>query len=83
MVRAIETSGEWKNKKVSKTIQIVNLFVKAAKVVYAHKDDGAVAILRKQGALIIKVINTECERDKALSNLKGKIKEIKAIIDHA
>jgi hypothetical protein len=29
----------------------------------------------------VKAIEAECERDKAMSNLKGKVKEIRKIID--
>lgn len=37
-------------------------------------------LLSKCGLLIIKTIEAECEKDKALSNLKGKVKEIQKII---
>lgn len=33
--------------------------------------------------LIIKAIEKECEKDKGMSNLKGKIKEIKTIISNS
>ena len=39
--------------------------------------------VRLQGALIVKAIEKACEKDKSMSNLKGKLKEIKAIIEHA
>jgi len=38
--------------------------------------------LTKCGAQIIKAIEAECEKDKAMSNLKGKVKEIKNIISN-
>jgi hypothetical protein len=36
--------------------------------------------ISKNGALLIKALEKECEKDKSMSNLKGKIKEIKGII---
>lgn len=36
--------------------------------------------LDKEGALLINALNSACEKDKAMSNLKGKIKEIKVVI---
>jgi len=37
-------------------------------------------VLTRQGQIIIKAIEKECEKDKGMSNLKGKVKEIKVII---
>lgn len=84
IIKVVETADSWKNKKVKKTIQVVNLFVKAARTLTHAKNanDVNTDLLRKQGLLIIKAIEKECEKDKAMSNLKGKIKEIKAIIDN-
>jgi hypothetical protein len=39
--------------------------------------------VRVQGAKVVKAIETECEKDKTMSNLKGKAKEIKKIISAA
>ena len=36
--------------------------------------------VQQHGAKIIKAIEEECEKDKTMSNLKGKIKEIQVII---
>ena len=83
IIKSIQTADSWKKKKVTKTIQVVNLYTKAAKIL-AHKGSASsVSTLREQGLLIIKAIEAECQRDKAMSNLKGKIKEIKAIVEHA
>lgn len=60
----------------------MNLFVKAARIL-APKGGKSVEVLRTQGAQLLKAIEAECERDKAMSNLKGKTKEIKAIIESA
>lgn len=83
IVRSIQTADSWKNKKVTKTIQVVNLYIKAAKILSQKDKEGSIHIIREQGALIIKAIEAECQRDKAMSNLKGKVKEIKAIIEMA
>ena len=51
------------------------------------KDWGAVVtdirkkIVEKAGAMLIKELETATENDKTMANLKGKIKEIKKIIE--
>ena len=80
--RAIQTADSWKNKKVSKTIQVVNLYIKAARIL-VHKMPESVETVRAQGVLIVKALEAECEKDKSMSNLKGKVKEIQAIIKGA
>lgn len=40
-------------------------------------------LIRKEGSLIVRAIEKECEKDKQMANLKGKIKEIKLIIANA
>lgn len=84
IVKVVETADSWKNKKVSKTIQAVNLFTKAAKVL-VHSSKGAEVVnkLNKCGMQLVKAIEDACEKDKSMSNLKGKQKEIKTIITHA
>jgi hypothetical protein len=81
----VETSDSWKNKKVTKTSQVVNLFVKAARIIIKSTDASSKdkEKVRTQGALIVRSIEKACEKDKSMSNLKGKIKEIKAIIENA
>ena len=54
----------------------LNIFTKLAKTLGDEKTR-----LVKSGAHLIKVIEEQCEKDKTLSNLKGKIKEIKKIIN--
>jgi ABC-type polysaccharide/polyol phosphate transport system ATPase subunit len=56
----------------------VNLFVKGAKILSKSKHVGVVG---ENGAKLIKVLEGVCEKDKAMANLKGKIKEIKHIIN--
>lgn len=61
----------------------MNLFVKAARTLVNPKNTGSVdkELIRKEGLLIIHAIEKECEKDKSMSNLKGKIKEIQKIIE--
>jgi hypothetical protein len=60
IIKSIQTADSWKKKKVTKTIQVVNLYTKAAKIL-AHKGTAnAVSTLREQGLLIIKAIEAEC-----------------------
>ena len=82
IIRTIETADSWKNKKVSKTISVASLFTKAAKTLTLKGSDenNSTEVLRTQGSLIVKAIEEECIRDKAMSNLKGKITEIKKIV---
>ena len=82
IIRAVETADSWKNKKVSKTSQVVNLYLKAAKIIVKQSPDELEA-LRTHGARVLKAIEKECEKDKSMSNLKGKAKEIKHIISSA
>lgn len=51
----------------------LNIFTKLAKNLVVAKINAPIA---KNGNLIIKEIEAECEKDKSMSNLKGKIKEI-------
>ena len=64
------------------------LFTKLGKIVLHSKDEltkeqkhVAMERLREGGARLMKQIEIECEKDKQMSNLKGKLKEIKAIIN--
>lgn len=84
IIKVIQTSDSWKNKKVKKTQAVANLFVKAARTLVNPKNQGPVdkELIRREGTLIIKAIEKECEKDKTMSNLKGKIKEIKNIVDN-
>lgn len=60
---------------MKKTQQALNIFTKLAKIL-KQNDTKSVSKIDKQGATIIKAIEEECEKDKSMSNLKGKIKEI-------
>ena len=82
VIRAIETAESWKNKKVPKTCQVINLYLNAARIIVKSEPEHTDAV-RIQGAKVVKVIEAECEKDKAMSNLKGKAKEIKKIISSA
>jgi hypothetical protein len=63
---------------------VLNIFVKAARTLASKSADAsAVEKVREAGVQIIKAIEKECEKDKAMSNLKGKIKEIQHIVKQA
>ncbi len=67
------TSDSWQQKKVKKTMLALNLFTKLAKTVKSPE-------LAEGGRLLVKAIEAECEKDKSMSNLKGKVKEITHLI---
>ena len=81
--KVVETSDSWTQKKVKKTGMCVGLFTKAAKVLLAN--DVAVKfdrnIVSTTGIKLMKAIETATEADKTMSNLKGKSKEIKKLIE--
>lgn len=54
----------------------VNLFTKAARIM-SKGDAKESAVI--EGARLIKALEVAIEKDKAMSNLKGKVKEIQAI----
>ena len=78
LVKCVQTSESWQKKKVQKTGQCVNLFLKAAKILC--KNDAYKGKIGQEGAKLIKALQEACETDKAMSNLKGKIKEIKVVM---
>ena len=77
--KVVQTSDSWQNKKVKKTGVCVGLYPKAAKMLIAADGDieNPREMIDTQSAKLIKEIEAACEKDKAMSNLKGKIKEIK------
>ena len=82
IVKVIQTADSWQSKKVKKTGQCVGLFTKAAKTLIQDKSgdcDKYRQTIVDQGAKINKELTIACDADKAMSNLKGKIKEIKAL----
>ena len=82
IIKVIQTAETWQQKKVKKTGQCVGLFVKAAKAIKQDKsgesDEFKQAIV-DQGAKLTKELTDATDKDKAMSNLKGKVKEIKAL----
>lgn len=80
IITLTKTSDSWKQKKVKKTQQALNIFTKLAKIL-KQNDTKSVSKIDIQGATIIKAIEEECEKDKSMSNLKGKVKEIQRIIE--
>ena len=78
----LRTSDTWPQKKVKKTMLALNIFTKLTKTIVLNGDFKAKFSnqVQQNGAKIIKAIEEECEKDKTMSNLKGKIKEIQAIV---
>lgn len=78
----LRTSDTWPQKKVKKTMLALNIFTKLAKTIVLNGDFKAKFSnqVQQNGAKIIKAIEEECEKDKTMSNLKGKIKEIQVIV---
>ena len=78
----LRTSDTWPQKKVKKTMLALNIFTKLTKTIVLNGDFKAKFSNQVQtnGAKIIKAIEEECEKDKTMSNLKGKIKEIQNIV---
>ena len=61
----------------------LNIYTKLGKAIQQTKHKGDPQPLYELGGLrLIKTIEEETEKDKSMSNLKGKIKEIKYIIEH-
>ena len=64
----------------------VGLYAKAAKALLAPDTDANFEeapkkIVEEAGVKLIKELETATENDKTMSNLKGKIKEIKKIVE--
>lgn len=76
--KVIENSESWQNKKVKKTGLCVNLFVKAARSLTKPGVKGRESVII-DGAKVIKCLEKAIEADKAMSNLRGKVKEIQAV----
>ena len=71
-------------KKVKKTGLCVGLFAKAAKTLSSNEialDIDPKRLITDCGVKIVKELETATEKDKTMANLKGKIKEIKRIIE--
>ena len=73
-------------KKVKKTGLCVALYGKAAKVllssdVQVDLQKDARQLVQEVGVKLIKEVETAIEKDKTMSNLKGKVKEIKRLVE--
>ena len=80
LLTVVQTSDSWQQKKVKKTMVTLNIFTKLAKNITMSSKIENKSSVERNGALIIKQIEKECEKDKSMSNLKGKIKEIQKLI---
>ena len=60
----------------------LNIFTKLAKTLVLSKSESKHSnSIALNGKLIIKEIEAQCEKDKSMSNLKGKVKEITKIME--
>ena len=61
----------------------LNIFTKLCKTIVLSKNldkNIFISTIQKNGKTLIDLIEIECEKDKTMSNLKGKVKEIQALI---
>ena len=84
--KVVQSAESWAQKKVKKTGICVGLFAKAAKVLLSNEvavdfKENVKKLISEAGVNLIKELETTIEKDKTMSNLKGKIKEIKKIIE--
>jgi len=63
----------------------LSIFSKLAKTIMLDKNikKKYTKVIQQNGAKLIKQIEEECEKDKSMSNLKGKIKEIQSLMENA
>lgn len=84
--KVVQTADSWASKKVKKTGLCVGLYVKAARTLLASDTSGAEfeedpkKTVEEAGLKLIKELELATEKDKTMSNLKGKIKEIKKLM---
>jgi len=84
--KVIESAETWQQKKVKKTGLCVSLFAKAAKALLSAEVGVDVGkdvkkMIAETGAKLVRQIDQAIEKDKTMSNLKGKSKEIKRIME--
>ena len=84
--KVIQNADNWASKKVKKTGLCIGLFTKAAKVLLSSNVDADFSedpreLITEAGVKLIQELETAIEKDKTMSNLKGKIKEIKRIVE--
>ena len=58
------------------------MFLKAARTIVKQSPEH-IEEVRTQATKVMKAIEKECEKDKSMSNLKGKSKELKVLISSA
>ena len=83
LIKVVDSVNTWGNKKVQKTGQCINLFTKSAKILLKSKESNDVTLISEQGARLVNALQAACEKDKTMSNLKGKAKEISRLVKNA
>jgi hypothetical protein len=66
-------------KRAAKCLQLLILFIRVSKVQMKNN----AALVPEQGAHLIKALEPLTESSKAMTNLKGKLREIKALVQNA
>lgn len=84
--KVVQSAESWAQKKVKKTGLCVGLYAKASKVLLSNEvavdlKEDVKKLISETGVNLIKELEIAIEKDKTMSNLKGKIKEIKKIIE--
>jgi len=84
--KVINSAETWENKKVKKTGLCVGLYAKAAKVLLSNEvavdfEEDVKKLISEAGVKLVSELEAAIEKDKTMSNMKGKIKEIKKIIE--
>lgn len=79
LIKVVESSDSWQKKKTQKTGQCVNLFTKACKQLMKTDHKNAIS---QPGALLITALEAAVAKDPSMSNLKGKVKEIKHAMNY-
>jgi len=85
LVTIVKTSDSWQQKKVKKTMLALAIFTKLGKTALNSETKNAkfTAAFEKGGVALMKAIEDECIKDSSMSNLKGKIKEIKTLVTNS
>ena len=80
----VKTCEAWKDKRVQKTGQALGIYTKLSKTIVMKKYCGEEVKYRPRlessSLKLQQSIMAACEKDKSLSNLKGKAKELQNII---
>jgi len=81
MVIIVKSADSWGQKKVKKTMLALGVFTRLIKTLSMSKSkDKYQTKIEQNASVLVKAIEAACEKDKSMSNLKGKVKEIQKIM---